>query len=141
MAIILNYYPSQHHQGTMATLKRKSGEILSQAKDELETTKTKLSREIEVYRARVAAIDEVLEKNSRHLQTLRHYKDKDYPVRVIRIEELREQLVEVRANQAEEMEELKQQIIEEMEEYEKQMMAIKLEIEAKATKVSASALS
>jgi septin family protein len=80
-------------------------------------------------------VDGSIETTSRQLQVLRHYKDKEYPVRQVRIEQLKEMQEETRTNQEAEREELEIQIVEEREHYDRHMRAMQTELQARATEV------
>ncbi len=116
----------------MYTLKLKSEEMLAEAKEELEATKRRLQDEVEAHRAEVAEVDEDIECSAKELQLLKHYKDKEYPVRQIRIEQLKETQEEAQTEQMEELEDIEMQVSEEREHYQQQLLAMKVDLEEKA---------
>ena len=119
----------------MHTLEIKSRQALEEAQEELEETRTRLQQEIEAQRDEVMQVDDAIESNSRYLQTLKHYKDKEFPVRQIRIERLRESLVEMHEDHMVEREELDLQIVEEREHYDHHLKVIQGKLQASATEV------
>lgn len=119
----------------MQTLKLKSEELTAEAEQDLEETRNCLHQETEAQRAKIMEVDESIENTSRQLQVLRHYKDKEYPVRKVRIEQLRESQEDMRASQTEDREELEIQIIEEKEHYKHHIQAMRAELQARATEV------
>lgn len=119
----------------MHTLELKSRKALEEARQALEATRTHLQQEIEAQRDAVMQVDDAIELSSRHLQTLKHYKDKEFPVRLIRIEQLKENLVEMHEDHMAEREELDLQIIEEKEHYEHHIRVVQGKLQASATEV------
>lgn len=119
----------------MSGLQEKSNTVIAEAEEELEKYRRNLHKDIEKLRTDVAKSDDVLQKSIRQLQMLRHYKDKEFPVRVISIEQLKENLEDQRAVQLEELEVLKSQILKEKENYEQRIVDVSLDLEANAFEV------
>ncbi len=119
----------------MSTLKLKSEEVLAEAKKELEETRSCMHQEIETQRAKIMQIDDAVETASKQLQILKHYRDKEYPVRQIRIEQLKETQEEMRTNQTEEKDELELQIVEEKDHYDLHLQAMRADLQTRATEV------
>lgn len=119
----------------MQTLKLKSQELIEETAHDLEETRNCLHQETETQRGKIMEMDECIEDTSRQLQVLRHYKDKEYPVRQVRIEQLKETQEEMRGSQIGDREELEIQIIEEREHYEHHIQAMRAELQARATEV------
>ena len=119
----------------MNTLKLKSAELLEQAKQDLEDIRTQLRENIEAQHANIKLVDQTVSSKSKQLMTLKHYKDKEYPMRKVRIEQLRENREEINAMQADEVREINQQVAEEQEHYDLHMRAMRIELENKATEV------
>lgn len=120
----------------MQTLKMRSQILIAEAQQQLEETRNCLHQETEARRAKIMQVDEAIEAASRQLQVLRHYKDKEYPVRQVRIEQLKEMQDEVHGNQVAEREELDLQIAEEREHYDHHIQVMKAQLQARATDVS-----
>lgn len=120
----------------MNTLKLKSQEMLDEAKQELEETRTTLTQMTETLRESIRQLDDDVVSNSKQLRTLKHYKDKEYPVRQVRIEQLRENQEEFSVSHAEELREINAHVAEENEQYEHHMRAVKAELESRATEVN-----
>lgn len=119
----------------MHTLRLKAKEMLTEALENLEKIRHKLHEKTELHRRSVIKLDETIECSNRDLQMLKHYKEKEYLVRQMRIEQLKENQQDMHDSQEEELEELKLQILEEKEDHEHHMKALKAELEAKATEV------
>lgn len=122
-------------QGAMQTLKLKSQDLIAEAEQELEETRNSLHEETEAWRGKIMQVDEAIETTSRQLQVLRHYKDKEYPVKQVRIEQLKETLEDVRASQVARREELEIQIAEERDHYDQHIRALRADLQARATEV------
>lgn len=106
--------------------------MLAEAEEELETTRSRLYDQVEAHRAEVAEVDKAIEASTRELQLLKHYKDKEYPVRQIRIEQLKETQEESQSTQMDQLEEIEMQVAEEREQYQQQLEAKKLQLETEA---------
>ena len=119
----------------MYTLKLKSEEMLAESQQELDETRNRIHQDIEAQRAEIMHVDEAIESASRQLQVLKHYKDKEHPLRQVKIEQLKETQEEVRTSQAEDREELELQIVEEKEHYEHHLRAMRAELQTRATEV------
>lgn len=119
----------------MFTLKLKSEEMLAEAQEDLENTRLKLHQQVEAHRAEVAEVDEEIERCSRELQLLKHYKDKEFPVRQIRIEQLKETQEESQTYQTEELAEIELQVTEERQTFQQQLQTMKHEMEETAAEV------
>ena len=117
-------------------MKMKSREILEEAKQELEDKRTQFHQRIENIISRVTEINDKLESGYKELQVLRHYKEKEYPVRAIKIDQLKEEKEELQAQQAMKEEELKIKLAEEKESYEQKLKTIRSKLQIKATEVS-----
>lgn len=117
-------------------MKLKSSESLSRAQEDLESTRVRLRDQIEVYRAKVAKMDGKIENCSRELQVLHNYKDNEFPVSLVRIEQMKDRLDEEQLSHKEDIEALKLGIAEEKELYQQHVEADKMQIKAKATKVN-----
>lgn len=116
----------------MYTLKLKSEEMLADAEEELEATRSRLHNEVEAHRAEVTEVDKDIEASAKELQLLKHYKDKEFPVRQIRIEQLKETQEESQTSQMDELEDIELQVSEEREQYQQHLEAKKLELETEA---------
>lgn len=119
----------------MQTLKLKSQNLIAEAEEELEETRNSLHQETEARRGKIMQVDEAIEITSRQLQVLRHYKDKEYPVRQVRIEQLKETQEELCASQAAQRDELEMQIAEERDHYDRHIQAMRADMQARATEV------
>lgn len=119
----------------MNTLKLKSVEMLEEAKQELEETRSALYQNTEAQHGKIRLVDEAINSSSKRLLTLKHYKDKEYPVRQVRIEQLRENQEDINFAQEEEVREINLQVAEEEEHYEHHMRAVKIELQNRATEV------
>lgn len=109
--------------------------MLEEAKLDLEETKSVLQENAEAQREKIRLVDEAINSSNKQLVMLKHYKDKEYPVRQVRIEQLRENQEDVGSMQAEEVQELNLQVAEEKEHYDHHMRAMKIELENRATQV------
>ena len=123
-------------QGTIAKLKLKSSELLSEAQQNLESTRASLHEKIEDLRAKVAEKDVKINKYLRELQVLRHYKENDFPVRMVRIEQMKEQLDGEQISHKGDLEELNQDIVKEKEHHHQKVEADKMQMNAMVIKVS-----
>lgn len=119
----------------MQTLKMKSQELIDEAARDLEETRNCLHQETEGQRGKIMEVDRCIEETSRQLQGLKHYKDKEYPVRQVRIEQLKETQDERHGNQIADREELEIQILEEREHYDHHIRAMRAQLQARATEV------
>ena len=125
----------QKFKGSLFTLRQKSSEQLKTAKVELSTKRTKLQQDITSLRCHVSGVDSSLQELSKELQTLLHYKDKEYPLRLVRTEQLRELREAANERNRAELLSLEEQIAEEHKRFELQIQAIRLQLEANATEV------
>ena len=78
----------------------------------------------------------LVQKKSRELDVLLNYKEKEYPLKAVKIDQLKEQCELVVENNDAEVEDLELQIAEEWEKCDKAMGTIKRDLETKATHVS-----
>ena len=109
--------------------------MLAEARRDLEETRNFLHHETESQRAKIMQVDSSIEATSRQLQVLKHYKDKEFPVRQVKIEQLKESEEDLNVYQMREKNELELQITEEREHYEHHLLAIKEQLRARATEV------
>lgn len=119
----------------MNTLRIKSEEMLEEARQDLEETRGVLHQQIEDQYRRIKQMDEAIIDSSRQLVSLKHYKDKEYPVRQVRIEQMREHQEDILASQADEIRQINEQVAEEKDHYDYHMRLVKRELESKATEV------
>ena len=95
----------------------------------------KLQGEVKALREQVSSTDATLQTKSRQLQTLFHYKDKEYPIRMVRIEQLKEQMELLNERNGGEILELESEIEEERRRCEQQVEELRMSMEARATEV------
>lgn len=122
-------------QGAITTLKEKSAEQLKAAKADLEETRKHLQEEISKLRDRVGRTNSCIQSKSRELHVLLHYKEKEYPIRLVRMEQLREQREIQEERNATEVDDLEDQVEEEWNKCRQQLDAVRMRLEARATEV------
>jgi len=119
----------------MYTLKVKSMAMLAAAQEEQEQTRASLQKEVEVQQEKILQVADAVMIEGKQLRVLKHYKNKEYPVRLVKVEQLKENQIETQTKQMEELEEVKLQEIEEKEHYNQHFQAIKAKFEARAVEV------
>lgn len=123
-------------QGAISRLKVKSNEQLHKAKEELAVTRTRLEAELSELRKTASKTKSALQLRSQELQMFLNYKEKEYPVKVVRIEQLKEQCELMRERNEIERMELELQMAEERERCQQQLDAIRQTLKKRATEVS-----
>ena len=122
-------------QGAISRLREKSSEQLQKAKEELSITRTRLEAELSELRKTASKTKSVLQTRSQELQMFLNYKEKEFPVKVVKIEQLKEQCDILREGNEMERIELDLQIAEERERCQQQLDAVRQSLEKKATEV------
>ena len=117
-------------------MKEKSAEQLKAAKVDLEETRTRLQSEIGELREQVNRANSSVQSKSRELHVLLHYKDKEYPIKMVRMEQLREKAEIQEERQSTEIANLEEQVEEEWNNYQQQLDAVRMRLEARAAEVS-----
>lgn len=123
-------------QGAITTLKEKSAEQIKAAKADLEDTKKRFEKEISELRDRVDRTNSSIQNKSRELHILLHYKDKEYPIRMVRMEQLREQGDVQEERNSTEVADLEEQVEEEWNKCREQLDAVRMRLETRAAEVS-----
>lgn len=116
-------------------MKEKSAEQLKAARADLEEIRTQLQDEVSELRSRVAYAESTLQSKSREFHILLHYKEKEYPIRMVRMEQLREQGELQEERNSAELADLEEQVEDEWNKYRQQLEAVRMRLEARATEV------
>lgn len=90
----------------------KSSESLMAAQKDLETVRATIDREVTGLRDETRKLNNEIAHYSRQLQIMRHYKDNEFPVRVAKIEQMKDKLTDEKARQEEKLAFLQTNIVE-----------------------------
>ena len=99
-------------------------------------TRTKLEKDVSELRQTVIAKERMVQKRSKELDVLLNYKEKEYPLKAVKIDQLKEQCEMMIEKNDAELVELEIQIAEEWDKCDQTMNAVKRDLETKATQVS-----
>ncbi len=102
----------------------------------MQITTDNLEEDISELQRRVINTERIVRKKSRELNTLLNYKDKEYPLKCMKSEQLREQCELVMEDNAVELEEVEQQITDELDKHRQMMEGVKRNLTTKAAQVS-----
>ncbi len=123
-------------QGTLSKLQTKAGEELEKAKEDLQMTTANLEADISELQTKVINTERLVRKKSRELNILLNYKDKEFPMKCMKIEQLREQCELIGEDNATELEEVDQQIAEEWDKHRQAMEDVKRDLTTQAAQVN-----
>jgi len=102
-------------RGGIATLNGKFGSELYEAKTDLRKSKEISMQELTKVRQEVNMVDRELQEQQRELALLASYKDKEYPVKALRIADLQKEIEQLKLNNEEEEEDLQRIVDMEMD--------------------------
>ncbi|XP_067651516.1 uncharacterized protein C20orf96-like [Haliotis asinina] len=118
----------EKYRGGMTTLSTNFVKELEDALKDLEETKTKLADSISGLEQQVAIVDEELKSQQYQLHVLNSYKDKEYPVKAMKISNLQKDMEGLKISNQEEQEELQHIINTEIGKYHKKRVQVANEI-------------
>ena len=116
-------------------MKEKSAEQLKAAQADLDETRQRFQEEIGELRDKVSKANSSIQSKSRELHVLLHYKEKEYPIRMVRMEQLREQGELQDERNCAEVADLEEQVEEEWSKCNQQLDAVRNRLEARAAEV------
>ena len=119
----------------MAKLSLKSCESVSEGQQDLENIKASFCAQIEELHVQVGKVDVEIKKKSEELCVLCHYKDNEFPVGLVRIEQMKVRLDADYVSQEVDIGKVKQDMEEERKKCQEQIQGDRTLLEAKATKV------
>lgn len=126
----------EKYRGGISTLNSNFSKEHNEAKEELERTKSRTQMIIQALEEKVEVLDEKLRSKQEQLHTLLNYKDKEYPVKAMRIATLQKEIQSLKISNQEDQEDLEHIIYTELSKYEKdrskRSQAITKEITEKA---------
>ncbi|XP_072169243.1 uncharacterized protein C20orf96-like [Diadema setosum] len=123
----------ERYRGAVSTLTTKFEKQKGMAKSALKQVEDKITEDLRVLQKQVDDVDALLKEQKKELATLTSYKDKEYPVRAMRIRELQKQIKYLAKEFKAEQEELEKIIQVETDKYSKHRDDRLLEIRAEAT--------
>ncbi|XP_041376226.1 uncharacterized protein C20orf96-like isoform X3 [Gigantopelta aegis] len=109
----------EKYRGGMITLNTNFVKELAEVKTDFAETKKRLKTDITVLEKRISEVDVKLQAQHDELKVLLSYKDKEYPVKAIKISNLQKEIENLRVSNREEMEELEHIINTEVTKHEK----------------------
>ncbi|KAL5021063.1 hypothetical protein ScPMuIL_000218 [Solemya velum] len=109
----------EKYRGGITTLNTNFTKEYHTAYTELELTRSKVNNELTVLEKQVNEIDEKLRGRQDELHVLMSYKDKEYPVKAMRIANLQKEIQSLQISNQEDQEELEHIIHTELDKYEK----------------------
>lgn len=126
----------EKYRGGISTLNTNFSREHKETKDELEQTKQRTQMILSALEEKVDALDRKLKNKQEELHTLLNYKDKEYPVKAMRIATLQKEIQSLKISNQEDQEDLEHIIYTELSKYEKdrskRSQAITKEITEKA---------
>ena len=121
-------------RGGISTLNGKFDTELKDVKEELEETKVKIANDLVLVQTEVNELDQRLQAELQELNTLANYKDKEYPVKALRIADLHKEIEALKMNNDEEEEELQHVVETELDKMHDERQQLIMDIKEKATK-------
>ncbi|XP_052063520.1 uncharacterized protein C20orf96-like [Mytilus californianus] len=126
----------EKYRGGISTLNTNFSREHKETKDELQQTKQRTQMILSALEEKVDALDRKLKNKQEELHTLLNYKDKEYPVKAMRIATLQKEIQSLKISNQEDQEDLEHIIYTELSKYEKdrskRSQAITKEITEKA---------
>ncbi|XP_077982917.1 uncharacterized protein C20orf96-like isoform X2 [Glandiceps talaboti] len=109
----------ERFRGAVQNLNLKFDKERSSAKKALEEAEEKVDSNLLGLRTEVEKLDDILQKQRKQLKVLRSYKDKEYPVKAMKINELQKQIERLSVEHEDELNELESIIKIEKEKFDK----------------------
>ncbi|XP_071176856.1 uncharacterized protein C20orf96-like [Mytilus edulis] len=126
----------EKYRGGISTLNTNFSREHKETKDELDQTKQRTQMILSALEEKVDTLDRKLKNKQEQLHTLLNYKDKEYPVKAMRIATLQKEIQSLKISNQEDQEDLEHIIYTELSKYEKdrskRSQAITKEITEKA---------
>lgn len=117
-------------------MQTKAGEEIEKAKEELEMTRSTLEESISELRRTVNNTERIVRKKSRELNVLLNYKETEFPVKLVKIDQLKEQCELLNEDNEADLVEVELMIAEEWEKCGQIMDSVRRDLETKATQVT-----
>lgn len=116
-------------------MKSKSSDIIEEAKEELERTRAKLEAELIELDRTVHNTEQMALKKTKELNMLLNYKDKEFPLQSLKVEQLKEQCELLKESNEADLTDMELQIAEEWDKYEQVMDCVRKDLETRAAQV------
>ncbi|XP_060552705.1 uncharacterized protein C20orf96-like [Ruditapes philippinarum] len=110
----------EKYRGGIATLNTHFKKEHSQALEDLAAAKVRLKRKMEMVEREVAEVDARLKERQDELHVLLNYKDKEYPVKAMKISNLQKEIQSLKISNEEDQEELEHITRTELSKYERE---------------------
>lgn len=120
-------------RGGISSLNDQFSQELSDTRDNLEKTDTKIQEDISDLQNAVDEADARLQEEQSKITMLMNYKDKEYPVKALRVYELQQEIGKLNVNDQEEESELQHIVESEIEKFKREENKIHRDITERAT--------
>ncbi|XP_048755929.2 uncharacterized protein C20orf96-like [Ostrea edulis] len=110
----------EKYRGGITTLNSNFVKEFDAAVRDLEATSRRIDSQLQALEKKVSDLDESLKEKQEELHTLMSYKDKEYPVKAMRIATLQKEIQNLKIANQEDQEDLEHIVFTELEKYEKE---------------------
>lgn len=121
-------------RGGISNLNTRFGDDLEDAKKDLRKTKANIRQDLALVQQDVDNLDRLLQERLKELNVLANYKDKEYPVKALRIADLQKEIEQLKLKNNDAESELKQIVDTELEKLHTEQKQEHMNIREKATK-------
>ncbi len=116
-------------------MKTKADEEIEKAEEELEMTRYTLEESVCELRKTVVNTERIVQQKSRELNVLLNYKEKEFPVKLVKIDQLKEQCELLKEDNEADLVEVELQIAVEWDKCGQIIDSVRRDLETKATQV------